>query len=116
MYSIDCRQTNELLSVNLVDLESCFDPLFYPPEDFENTADNQRRENTPFDCMGKYKIGNTFYLVETQYDGKEPLPYILKRLIFSNRDLSSNTISLSKNFSDKKADNPPILTDQTIIG
>lgn len=104
MNSIDFRQTNEPLYLDLVDLESCFDPLFYPPEDFENTSDNQRRENTPFACMGKYKIGNTFYLVETQYDGTESLPYILKRLIFSNRNLSPNTVSLSKNFSAKETD------------
>ncbi len=87
-----------------MDLESCFDPLFYLPEDFENTSDNQRRENSPFTCVGKYKIGNTFYLVETEYGGTEPLPYILRRLIFSNRDLSSDTVSLSTDFSDKEAD------------
>ncbi len=104
MNAIYFRQTNELLNLNLVDLESCFDPLFYPPEDFEKTSDNQRRENGPFACMGKYKIGNTFYLVETEYGGTEPLPYILRRLIFSNRDLSSYTVSLSGDFSDKEAD------------
>ena len=104
MNAIYFRQTNELLNLNLVDLESCFDPLFYPPEDFEKTSDNQRRENSPFVCMGKYKIGNTFYLVETEYGGTEPLPYILRRLIFSNRDLSSYTVSLSGDFSDKEAD------------
>ena len=82
MNSIDFRQANELLNFDLVDLESCFDPLFYPPEDFEKTADNQRRENIPFACMEKYKIGNTFYLVETEYGGTEPLLYILRRLIF----------------------------------
>lgn len=104
MNSIDFRQTNEPLYLDLVDLESCFDPLFYPPEDFENTSDNQRRENTPFACMGKYKIGGTLYLVETEYGGTEPLPYKLKRLIFSNRDLSPDTVSLSRDFSDKEAD------------
>lgn len=104
MNSIGDINANELLNLDLVDLESCFDPLFYPSEDFENTSNNQRRENTLFACMGKYKIGNTFYLVETQYDGTESLPYILKRLIFSNRNLSPNTVSLSKNFSDKEAD------------
>ena len=88
MNSIDFRQANEPLYLDLVDLESCFDPLFYPPEDFENTSDNQRRENSPFACVEKYKIGNTFYLVETEYGGTEPLPYILRRLIFSNRDFS----------------------------
>ena len=88
MNSIDDTSANELLNLDLVDLESCFDPLFYPPEDFENTSDNQRRENIPFACMGKYKIGGTLYLVETEYGGTEPLPYILRRLIFSNRDFS----------------------------
>lgn len=88
MNSIDFRQANEPLYLDSVDLESCFDPLFYPPEDFENTSDNQRRENSSFTCVGKYKIGNTFYLVETEYGGTEPLLYILRRLIFSNRDFS----------------------------
>ena len=101
MNSINILQTNEFLNLNLVDLESCFDPLFYPPKDFEKTSDNQWRENSPFTCMGKYKIGNTFYLVETKYGGTEPLPYILRRLIFSNRDLFSDTVSLSEDFSDK---------------
>ncbi len=104
MSSIGDINTNELLNLDLVDLESCFDPLFYPPEDFENTSDNQRRENSPFACMGKYKIGGTLYLVETEYGGTEPLPYKLKRLIFSNRDLSPDTVSLSRDFSDKEAD------------
>lgn len=93
MNSISDINTNEFLNLDPVDLESCFDPLFYPSEDFENTSDNQRRKNTPFTCMGKYKIGNTFYLVETEYNGTESLPHILKRLIFSNRDLSSNVVS-----------------------
>ena len=70
MSSIGDVNANELLNLDLVDLESCFDPLFYPSEDFE----------------------------------KESLPYILKRLIFSNRNLSPNTVSLSKNFSAKEAD------------
>ena len=104
MNSIDFRQANEPLYLDLVDLESCFDPLFYPPEDFENTSDNQRRENSPFACMGKYKIGNTFYLVETKCGGTEPLPYKLRRLIFSNRDLSLGKVSFSKDFLDKEAD------------
>ena len=104
MNSIDDTSANELLNLDLVDLESCFDPLFYLPEDFENTSDNQRRENIPFACMGKYKIGNTFYLVETEYGGTEPLPYKLRRLIFSNRDLSLGKVSFSKDFSDKETD------------
>lgn len=104
MNSINDTSANDLLNLALVDLESCFDPLFYPSEDFENTSNNQRRENTPFACMGKYKIGGTLYLVETEYGGTEPLPYKLKRLIFSNRDLSPDTVSLSRDFSDKEAD------------
>lgn len=34
---------NELLNLDLVDLESCFDSLFYPSEDFEKTSDDLRR-------------------------------------------------------------------------
>ena len=104
MNSIDFCQANEPLYLDLVDLESCFDPLFYPPEDFENTSDNQRRENNPFTCMEKHKIGGTLYLVETECGGTEPLLYKLKRLIFSNRDLYPDKVSLSKDFSDKEAD------------
>lgn len=40
MNSIDDTSANELLYFDLVDLELCFDPLFYPPENFEKTADN----------------------------------------------------------------------------
>lgn len=88
MNSIDDIYANDLLNSDLVDLESCFDPLFYPPEDFEKTSDNQRRETTPFTCMVKHKIGNTLYLVETECGGTEPLPSKIRRLIFSNSDLS----------------------------
>ncbi|MCM1193641.1 MAG: hypothetical protein NC389_14575 [Acetatifactor muris] len=88
MDSIDCTSTNDILNYDPVDLESCFDPLFYPPEDFEKTADNQRKGKNPFTCMEEYKIGNTFYLVETECGGTEPLPYKLRRLIFSDRDPS----------------------------
>lgn len=104
MNSIDFHQANELLNFDLVDLELCFDPLFYPPEDFEKTADNQRRENNPFTCMEEHEIGNTFYLVETEFGGTEPLPHKIRRLIFSNRDLYPNKVSLCKDFSDKEAD------------
>lgn len=95
MNSIDGTCTNDILKSDPVDLESCFDPLFYPPEDFEDTMDNQRRENNPFTCMEEYKIGNTFYLVETECDGTEPLPYKLRRLIFSDRDSSHGKTSLN---------------------
>lgn len=82
MNSIDDTCTNDILKSDSVDLESCFDPLFYPPEDFKETMDNQRRENNPFTYMEEYKIGNTLYLVETECGGMEPLPYKLRRLIF----------------------------------
>ncbi len=44
MNSIDDTYTDDILNSDPVDLESCFDPLFYPPEDFGKTMDNQRRE------------------------------------------------------------------------
>ncbi len=96
MNSIDDTYTNDILNSDPVDLESCFDPLFYPPNDFEKTMDNQRRENNPFTCVEEYKIGNTFYLVETECGGTEPLPYKLRRLIFSDRDPSPDKASLSQ--------------------
>ena len=104
MNFIDGTSTNELINFKLVDLELCFDPLFYPPEDFEKTDDNQWRENNPFTCMEEHKIGNTFYLVETECGGTEPLPHKIRRLIFSNRDLYPDKVSLSIDFSDREAD------------
>lgn len=76
----------ELTDWNLVDLESCFDPLFYPPDDFEKAYNNQRRKENPFTCTKKYGLGNTVYIVETTCDGTEPLPFKLRRLIFSDRN------------------------------
>ncbi len=96
MNSIDDTCTDDILNSDPVDLESCFDPLFYPPEDFEKTSDNQQRETNPFTCMVKHKIGNTFYLVEAECGGAEPLPYKLRRLIFSDRDPSPDKASLSQ--------------------
>ena len=104
MNSIDFHQANELLNFDLVDLELCFDPLFYPPEDFKKTSDNQRRESNPFTCMEEHRIGNTFYLVETEFGGTEPLPYKIRRLFFPTGIYTPDKVSLSKGFPDKEAD------------
>jgi hypothetical protein len=43
------------------------------------------RQN-PFSGTVKRKIGNTWYIVETECDGNEPLTNKVKRLIFSDKE------------------------------
>ena len=87
-----------------MDLETCFNLLFYPPEDIEKTADNQQIKSNPFTCMEESKIGNTFYLVETGYGSMEPHPYKLMRLILFNRYSFLKKLPISNDFSDNKVD------------
>ena len=62
-----------------IDLCACYEPIVTPPAGRWNEPQN------PFSCTVTHKIGNTTYIVETACDGKEPLPNIMKRLIFSEK-------------------------------
>ena len=66
-----------------IDIESCFDPSFEPPEECRKRWENRMN---PFTGTVERKIGNTWYLLETVCDGNEPLTHKVKRLIFSNKE------------------------------
>ena len=74
----------ELLNLP-IDIESCFDPIFEPPADFVEEWRRKREQENPFSCTVTRKIGNTWYIVETECDGAEPLPNLMRRMIFSDK-------------------------------
>lgn len=69
-----------------IDLEACFDPFFEPPIDFlEECRKRWETLTSPFRTTIERKIGNTWYIIETECDGNEPLTDKVKRLIFSEK-------------------------------
>ena len=54
--------------------------------DFIEEWRRKREQENPFSCTVTRKIGNTWYIVETECDGDEPLPHMVKRLIFSDKE------------------------------
>ena len=62
-----------------IDLCACYEPMVFPPDDFWDEPQN------PFCDIVERKIGNTWYIVETECDGEEPIPNLVKRLIFSEK-------------------------------
>lgn len=69
-----------------IDLESCFDPIFEPPLDFlEECRKRWEAAHSPFHSSIERKIGNTWYIIETECDGNELLTNKVKRLIFSEK-------------------------------
>ena len=63
-----------------IDLCACYEPMVEPPADF--IAQEPRN---PFSCTVTHRIGNTWYTIETECAGAEPLPSIVRRLIFSDQ-------------------------------
>ena len=70
------------------DHESCFDPIFDPPESFLQKCEAYWNRRSPFCKTVERKIGNTWYTIETVCDGTEPLTAKVKRLIFSDREVA----------------------------
>ena len=70
------------------DYESCFDPVFEPPESFLQECEAYWNKRSPFCKTVERKIGNTWYTIETVCDGTEPLTAKVKRLIFSDREVA----------------------------
>ena len=68
-----------------IDLCACYEPMFEPPADFIQEWSKEYEPHNPFFCIVTRKIGNTWYIVETECSGNEPLPSIVKRLIFSEK-------------------------------
>ena len=58
----------ELLNLP-IDIESCFDPIFDPPADFVEGWYREHEPHNPFSCKVTRKIGNTWYIIETECDG-----------------------------------------------
>ncbi len=71
-----------------IDLCACYEPFFEPPaEQVEEWRRLRETEPTnPFSCTNTRRIGNTWYIVETECDGDEPLPNMVRRLIFSGQE------------------------------
>ena len=67
------------------DHESCFNPIFDPPESFLQECEAYWNRRSP---TVERKIGNTWSTIETVCDGTEPLTAKVKRLIFSDREVA----------------------------
>jgi hypothetical protein len=69
-----------------IDLCACYEPMEEPPAwQLAQWRRMWERQN-PFSGTVKRKIGNTWYIVETECDGNEPLTNKVKRLIFSDKE------------------------------
>lgn len=66
-----------------IDLESCFDPVFEPPDYLIEEWRRAREALNPFSEKIWRKIGNTWYEITTDCDGSERLSDKVKRLMFS---------------------------------
>ena len=67
-----------------IDIFSCFDMVYEPPIGFIEEC-RKRWEQSPFRTTIEKKIGNTWYLIETECVGEEKLSDKVKRLIFSDK-------------------------------
>ena len=62
-----------------IDLCACYEPMTFPPDGFGDEPQN------PFSCTATRKLGNAWYVVETECSGNEPLSGMVRRLIFSEK-------------------------------
>ena len=73
-------------AIGYIDISSCFDMVFEPPIDFlEECRKRWEALTFPFLTNIGRKIGNTVYVIETEFAGSEPLADKVKRLIFSEK-------------------------------
>ena len=78
-----------IYACSVINIESCFDPIFEPPLNFlEECRKRQEAAQSPFHATIERKIGNAWYIVETECDGNEPLADKVKRLIFSDKGVA----------------------------
>ncbi len=75
----------ELLNLP-IDIDSCCDPIFDPPADISEESRRNPEQDNPFSCTVTRKIGNTWYIIETGCAGDEPLPSLMRRMIFSDKE------------------------------
>ena len=73
-------------AIGYIDIYSCFDPIFEPPIDFlEECRRHWEAAQSSFRETIERKIGNTWYVIETECAGNEPLADKVKRLFFSDK-------------------------------
>ena len=76
-------------AIGYINICSCFDPIFEPPIDFlEECRKRWEAAHSSFCKTIECKIGNTWYVIETECDGNEPLTDKVKRLIFSDKGVT----------------------------
>ena len=78
---------NVIDACSVIDIESCFDPIFEAPPDF--LEEYYKHTQSPFRTTIERKIGNTWYVIETECAGSETLTDKVKRLIFSDKGVAS---------------------------
>lgn len=74
--------TNDFLSNYVyepIDLCACYEPMVFPP------AGQWDEPQNPFHDTIERRIGNTWYIIRTECDGREALTDKVKRLIFSEK-------------------------------
>lgn len=76
-----------------IDLEACFDMLFYPPEEQLKEWRREREAQNPFNSTILRKIGNTWYEITTDCEGTESLAGKVKRLIFEDPCMGKEVIA-----------------------
>lgn len=76
-------------AIGYIDISSCFDVTCEPPLDFLEEC-RKRREmvTSPYCSTTERKIGNTWYIIETECAGTETLSNKAKRLIFSDKGVA----------------------------
>ena len=81
--------TNETTSVyEPIDLCACFDILHFPPEEFLEECRIYWLNLNPFHGTIERRIGNTWFTIETECAGTEKLTDKVKRMIFSDKNLT----------------------------
>ena len=71
---------------SVIDLNSCYSPIFTPPQEVLDQWARFWEKPDPFTGTVERKIGNTLYVIETECEGAEPLSDKIKRLIFSHKE------------------------------
>ncbi len=71
-----------------IDLCALYEPLVEPPAEQVEEWRRQREAEpqNPFSGTVTRRIGNTWYIIETECNGSEPLSGMVRRLIFSGQE------------------------------
>ena len=70
-----------------IDITDCFNPTVEPPMDFLEECRIYWLNRNPFRGTIERRIGNTWFVIETECAGSEKLTDKVKRLIFSDKNL-----------------------------